>query len=260
MSSGIGWNTATGYDFSKKLRKEVNAPKLSERLTAWDPINQRAVWSVPHKAMWNGGVLTTSTGLVFEGTADGKFIAFDGEDGKVLWQKDLGSGIIASPVTYQVGDTQYIAIVVGWGGAMGKDAKFTEHINPGTVYTFALNKSAPMPVFANAVQKKLIDIPFNATQQQVQHGSLLFTQYCVTCHGSIGEGGGNIPDPAYSSKAIHEIFNHILLQGLFVKKGMPNFSGKLSESDVTDIHNYILATAKGLTAKQTTNKINQKSK
>jgi len=41
---------------------------------------------------------------------------------------------------------------------------------------------------------------------------------------------------------------------------MPNFSGKLSERDVTDIHDYILATAKGLTDKQKIDKINEKSK
>jgi quinohemoprotein ethanol dehydrogenase len=260
MSSGIGWNTAVGYDSSKQLRKEVNAPKIGEKLIAWDPINQHEAWSVQHKGMWNGGVLTTSAGLVFEGTSDGKFMAFDAADGKILWQKDLGSGIIASPVSYQVGDTQYISIAVGWGGAMGKDTKFTEQINPGTIYTFALNKNAAMPVFAKAAEKKLINIPFTATPQQIQHGSLLFIQYCVTCHGSIGEGGGNIPDPAYSSEATHKIFKDILLQGLLIKKGMPNFSGKLSESDVTDIHNYILATAKGKTAKQKDNKINEKSK
>ena len=76
-------------------------------------------------------------------------------DGKVLWQKDLGTGIIASPVSYQVGDTQYISIAVGWGGAMGKSTKFTEQINPGTVYTFALNKNAAMPVFPKSSGQKI---------------------------------------------------------------------------------------------------------
>ena len=244
FGSGIGWNTALGYDSSKPFRKEMNAPKMGERLTAWDPVNQREVWSVPHKAMWNGGILTTSTGLVFEGTSDGKFMAFDASDGKVLWQKDLATGIIASPVSYQVGDTQYISIAAGWGGAMGKASKFTEQINPGTVYTFALNKNTPMPEFPKAAPKKLIDMPFTATPQQIQHGEILFTQYCGTCHSDIGYGGGTIPDLGYSSDAIHKIFKDILLQGPLEKNGMPNFSGKLSESDISDIHNYILATAK----------------
>lgn len=257
--SGIYWNTALGYDSSKPLRKVMNAPKMGERLAAWDPVNQREVWSVPHKNMWNGGVLTTSAGLVFEGTSDGKFMAFDATDGKNLWQKDLGTGIIASPVSYQVGDTQYISIAVGWGGAMGKQSKFTEQINPGTVYTFALNKNIPMPVFSKAASKKLIDIPFTATPQQIRHGSVLFKQYCGTCHSGIGTGGGTIPDLGYSSEATHKIFKDILLKGLLISSGMPNFSGKLSESDIADIQNYILSTAGNQAGKQK-NKIKEKTK
>ena len=257
FGSGIGWNTALGYDSSKSLRKEMNAPKMGERLSAWDPITQREVWSVPHKNMWNGGVLTTSAGLVFEGTSDGKFMAFDATDGKTLWQKDLGTGIIASPVSYQVGDTQYISIAVGWGGAMGKQSKFTEQINPGTVYTFALSRNIPMPVFTKAVPKKLIDMPFTATQQQIQHGSVLFNQYCETCHSDIGTGGGTIPDLGYSSEATHRIFKDILLKGLLINNGMPNFSGKLRKSHIADIQRSILATAKEQTDKQKKDKIDK---
>jgi len=250
FGSGIYWNTALGYDSSKPLRKEINAPKIGERLAAWDPIAQKEVWNVPHKGLWNGGVLTTSTGLVFEGTSDGKFMAFDAGNGKVLWEKDLGTGIIASPISYQVGDTQYVSIAVGWGGAMGKTTKFTEQINPGTVYTFALNKNVQMPVFPKHAPKKLIDMAFSATPGQILHGSVLFGQYCGTCHSDIGMGGGTIPDLAYTSEARHKMFNDILLKGLLSTNGMPNFSGRLSEKDVTDIQSYILSTAKNQIANQ----------
>jgi quinohemoprotein ethanol dehydrogenase len=243
-----------GYDSSKPLLQAINAPKIGERLTAWDPVGQREVWSVPHKSPWNGGVLTTATGLVFEGTSDGKFIAFDADDGKMLWQKDLGTGIIGSPVTYLVGDTQYVSIAVGWGGAMGMSNKFTEQINPGTVYTFAINKNAAMPVYAKQGGRKLIDITFTATTEQVQHGGLLFVQYCASCHGGIGGGGGVTPDLGYSSEATHKAFTNIVLRGLLEKKGMPNFSGKLTESNITDIHNYSLATTQEIKKRQTNKK------
>jgi quinohemoprotein ethanol dehydrogenase len=54
FGSGIGWNIALGYDSSKSLRKETDAPTIGEKLTAWDPVNQREAWSVPHKGLWNG--------------------------------------------------------------------------------------------------------------------------------------------------------------------------------------------------------------
>ena len=106
-----------------------------------------------------------------------------------------------------------------------------------------------MPVYPKAEPKKLIDMHFTATPQQIQHGSVLFNQYCGTCH-DIGGGGGTIPDLGYSSEAVHKMFKDILLKGALINKGMPNFAGKLNESDITDIHNYILATSKEKIAKE----------
>ena len=101
-----------------------------------------------------------------------------------------------------------------------------------------------MPEFAKAAERKLIDMAFTATPQQIRHGAILFNQYCGTCHCNIGDGGGPIPDLGYSSEATHNIFKDILLKGLLINNGMPNFSGKLSESEIADIHNYVLAAAK----------------
>ena len=243
FASGVGWNTGEAYDPAQPFRKALNSPQLNERLSAWDPVQQREVWSYRHKAMWNGGLLTTSSGLVFEGTSDGKFMVFDATDGKVLWEKDLGTGIIASPVTYQVGDTQYVSIAVGWGGAMGKHLKFTENIYPGTVYTFALNRNASMPQFMKPAEKKLINLDYTATPEQIQQGGMLFVQYCAVCHSNIGDGGGNIPDLGYSSEATFRIFNDILLKGVLLQKGMPNFAGKLNDSAVAALRSYILSEA-----------------
>ena len=55
---------------------------------------------------------------------------------------------------------------------------------------------------------------------------------------------GVIPDLGYTTEATHGILKDIVLRGLFEPKGMPNFSNRLSEKDVTDIQNYILAAAK----------------
>jgi quinohemoprotein ethanol dehydrogenase len=249
FATGLGWNTGIGIDAAVATRNETNAPKMAERLVAWDPINQKAVWTYDHKAIWNGGVLTTSAGLVFEGSADGKLMAFDADNGMVLWEKDLATGIIAAPVSYQVGDTQYVSVAVGWGGAMGKGSKSTEQVNPGTVYTFALNRNAAMPSYAKAAERQLINMPVTATAQQLQHGEILFEQYCSVCHGDVSTAGGNTPGLAYSSAATHKNFKIILLEGLLAEKGMPNFSGKLNENDVTDIQNFIFHSAAGASKK-----------
>jgi quinohemoprotein ethanol dehydrogenase len=49
-------------------------------LLAWNPVTQSEVWRVQHPGLWNGGTLATAGGLVFQGTADGYFEAYDGRE------------------------------------------------------------------------------------------------------------------------------------------------------------------------------------
>src|SRR5262249_18547125 len=89
------------------------------KLSAWDPVNQKEVWKVDYDNPWNAGVLTTAGNLVFTGTADGRIIAYSSDKGEQLWQASAQTGVIAPPMTYTVDGEQYIAISVGWGGALG---------------------------------------------------------------------------------------------------------------------------------------------
>nr|WP_244422977.1 PQQ-dependent methanol/ethanol family dehydrogenase [Bradyrhizobium sp. ORS 278] len=82
-------------------------------LIAWDPVNNKKVWSIQEDLPFNGGTLSTAGGLVFSGNLHGDFRAIDAKSGKILWKKNLGSGIGAGPVTYSVDGKQYVAVVVG---------------------------------------------------------------------------------------------------------------------------------------------------
>ncbi|MGZ2852871.1 outer membrane protein assembly factor BamB family protein, partial [Pseudomonas aeruginosa] len=85
---------------------------------------------------WNGGTLTTAGNLVFQGTADGRFVAYDAKTGKTLWETPTGTGVVAAASTYMLDGVQYVSIAVGWGGVYGMAQRATERQNPGTVYTF----------------------------------------------------------------------------------------------------------------------------
>jgi quinohemoprotein ethanol dehydrogenase len=205
---------------------------------------------VPLKGFWNGGVVTTASGLVFEGTADGKFMAVDASNGKILWEVTIGSGIIGTPITYEVDGKQYVSIAAGWGGVLGLSRRFTEELYPGTVYTFSLDAKAAMPVFPKQEKKQLINLDFSSSKEGLARGQTLFSQYCTVCHGAVADGAGSLPDLAYSSEGTHKNFKDIVLKGLLEPNGMPDFGNRLSEKDVTEIHNYILATAKEQVARQ----------
>ena len=85
-------------------------------LQAIDVATGKQVWSKETKMPWNDGTLSTDGGLVFSGTPDQTFYAFDARSGKVLWSQHTSSGIIGQPVSYQVDGKQYVAVQTGWGG------------------------------------------------------------------------------------------------------------------------------------------------
>lgn len=237
------WNTAVGFNPDNQIHDETHEDSLAERefgkLIAWNPITQEEEWSVWQKSNWNAGVLTTDD-LVFQGNAEGEFAAYDASTGDKLWSYQLKSGIIASPVTYEINGMQYVSILVGWGGIGGiRDPIVTEQINPGTLYTFALGKNEPMPDFPDAPDKTLVNLEFEATKKQINNGGKLFGQFCGNCHM-----GGIIPDLTYTSAKTFNAFQQIVGDGIYLNKGMPKFNDRLSEQDISDIKNFILADAK----------------
>jgi len=89
-------------------------------LTAWDPVAQKKIWSIRERfPAWSGAVVTAGD-VVFYGTMDRWFKAVHAKSGEVLWQYQVGSGIIGQPITYQAPDgKQYVAILAGVGGWSG---------------------------------------------------------------------------------------------------------------------------------------------
>lgn len=232
------WNIASGYNPENETLEDSLAGRDFGKLIAWDPVKQEEVWSVWQESSWNAGVLTTDD-LVFQGNAKGDFCAYDAVTGEKVWSYSLGTGIIAPPITYKVDGEQYISILVGWGGVMGLWTKFTEHINPGTLYTFALGANRPMPKFPELPAKTLINMDFEATSGQLENGGNLFGQYCAQCHG-----GGIIPELTYSRPEIFESFQSIVGEGAYLSLGMPSFKDRLTEQEIENIKNFIFSEAK----------------
>ena len=74
------------------------------------------MWEAQTATSWDGGVLATGGGLVFQGDANGNFNAYAADTGERLAAIAIGSSMMAAPMTYRVNGTQYIAIVAGYGG------------------------------------------------------------------------------------------------------------------------------------------------
>ena len=231
------WNVGIGFDMDKPILRDSMADQRHGKLIAWNPIEQKEAWEVKHPDDWNAGVLTTKE-LVFQGTGAGDFVGYDAETGKELWTYPLQTGIIAAPVTYMIDGVQYVTIAAGWGGAGGLKDLYTEQLNPGGIYTFAIGGKKKPPEFEKQVKKKLINLDFEATSEELANGKKLYTR-CGLCHG-----GGVIPDLHYSTPEIFEAFPQIVGEGIFLGKGMPAFGDRLSDQDILDLKHYILSEAR----------------
>jgi quinohemoprotein ethanol dehydrogenase len=241
------WNLGVGIDPDKPLREDEDAPANMPQgmLIAWDPVDKEVKWRVNHQTAWNAGVLATAGGLVFQGTAEGRLVAYKAASGEKVWETSVGSGVIAPPVTYLVDGKQYLSLAVGWGGAGGLDSKNTDHVYPGIIYTFAIGGTMSTPEFPEMPVKVLVELEVTANSDELEKGKTLFEQNCTLCHGSLGSGGGALPDLAFSSDRIHENFKYIV-QGSFVGLGMPSFKEKLTEEEIALIQQHIFSTTEKL--------------
>ncbi len=114
-------------------------------LRAIDPKTGKEVWRYKNSAPLWGGVLTTAGNLVFFGTPEGYLIGLNAKSGEVEFKFNTGSGVISSPVTWEMDGEQYVSVLSGWGGAVplwgGIVGKKIKHLNQGgSVFTFKLPK------------------------------------------------------------------------------------------------------------------------
>ena len=241
--SGVGWNTANFANVEPPTSKPYG------RLIAWDPVKQQAAWTKEQISPWNGGTLTTAGNLVFQGTADGRFIAYNASTGEQLWEAPTGTGVIAAPSTYLVDGKQYVSIAVGWGGVYGLAQRATDRQGPGTVYTFAVGGKAPAPAFVKYQMDKLVaGVKYDPAH--VPTGTALYVSNCVFCHGVPGvDRGGNIPNLGYMDAGYIENLDKFVFKGPATERGMPDFTGKLSMDDVQKIKAFIQGTADAIRPK-----------
>jgi alcohol dehydrogenase (cytochrome c) len=85
----------------------------SGAVRAFDPKTGEMDWEFKMADVTDSGLLTTASDVLFTGGREGYFYALDARSGKMLWRSTLGGQISAGPMTYRVGDKQYVSIASG---------------------------------------------------------------------------------------------------------------------------------------------------
>ena len=128
-------------------------------LTAYDLNTGNIRWQVPNggvlelekKGIMNtgardprGGPVVTAGGLIFAATAsDHKVRAYDEDNGKVLWERELTTGSDGIPAVYEAGGREYVAFCVAGGDGLnlgGRGRGGAAEPPPNAYVVFALPK------------------------------------------------------------------------------------------------------------------------
>jgi len=107
LSTGVRWT----------LRPRPDSDGKYGRMEAVNLETRKVVWTERQRAPQTTGVLATAGGVVFAGALDRTLKAYDDATGKELWKTRLNDVPNSSPITYTANGKQYMAIVVGNGGA-----------------------------------------------------------------------------------------------------------------------------------------------
>ncbi len=214
-------------------------------LKAFDPLTGEEKWSVEHPHYWNGGVLATAGGLVFQGDALGMFTAYDKDNGEVLWQFNAQVSMLAPPVTYEIDGEQHVSILTGSGGGelfSGETAPSPASLtygNFGRLLTFKLGGGAALPAPTSVDRSIPEQVLPEMAAEDLMRGERLYNTYCSLCHGVFARSGGAITDLRLLSEERHALFNQAVLGGLYANKGMASFADSLVVEDVSKIQAFV---------------------
>ncbi|MEL7199692.1 MAG: PQQ-dependent dehydrogenase, methanol/ethanol family [Pseudomonadota bacterium] len=228
------------------FRKQV-AGTLKGMLVAWDPVAQNAKWSVEHPGPWNGGLLATGGGLVFQGTAGSEFNAYSASSGEQLWSFAAQTGVVAPPITYTVDGEQYVAVLAGWGGAyaLSVDGALIAYKAPvrnvSRLLVFKLGGKASLPA-----EKELAALPLDppasrASAETIALGAEKYARYCAVCHAPGAVGSTVLPDLRRSGTLGNaQSWMAVVNEGILSANGMASFSESLSKEEIEAIRGYVI--------------------
>ena len=92
----------------------VNGDNAYAAIRALEGTSGKLKWEFKLLQPGMDGLLSTGGNLVFGGTEEGNFFALDAENGKPLWDIQLGGPVHANPMSFGIGNKQYVAIAAGW--------------------------------------------------------------------------------------------------------------------------------------------------
>jgi quinohemoprotein ethanol dehydrogenase len=247
-----GWNTGAEFLLgampSDEAAFKAVRSLLKGRLVAWDPVKQEPRWTVEHAGPWNGGVLSTAGGLVFQGASDAHFAAYDAATGERVWRYFTQTGVVAAPVSYEIDGEQYVTVAAGWGGAYaliaGGVAPTGSAAKVGRILTFKAGAKGELPAAPRIETAAAAPPAAGAAPEIIAAGRLAYARHCTVCHGEQAMSSGLVPNLRFSPvTADADAWREVVRNGARASLGMANFSAILDDAASEAIRAYVISEA-----------------
>ena len=254
VKEGI-WNTGTDFTYAVLPEDEPTFKQLKAmlkgRLLAWDPVTQKQAWTVEHKTAWNGGVLSTGGNLVFQGTADAHFAAYNASTGEQLWKYFTQTGVAAAPITYELDGEQYVVVASGWGGSyvlgFGGVLPSGSDFNSGRILTFKLGADGKLPEppeMPDTERPEPPEMP-DISDEALARGKQIYSNSCSVCHGDQAFASGLTPNLRWSNTTRDAArWKTVVHDGELRDNGMPRFSGVYTAEELEGVRAYVIGQAR----------------
>jgi PQQ-dependent dehydrogenase (methanol/ethanol family) len=243
------WNTGVDLNTNRDPKSWVAARASMDaliygELVAWDPIKKQRAWQVQHAKPSNGGILSTAGDLVFQGTWDGTFAAYDAYDGEKLWQYKSDSAVLAGPMTFELDGEQYVAVAQGSGGTVMitvGDELQRNKTNQNKLLVFKKGQFNQTNPVANEelTTIRALGHAANTDPNLIKLGESIYHNNCASCHGINALSNYVVPNLRYMNEQTHSDFASIVIGGARTHKGMIGFYETLGVDDVDAIHAYL---------------------
>ena len=223
-------------------RRAALAAMNKGMLVAWDPVAQKARWTIEMPWPWNGGTLSTAGNLLFQGDPYGVFRARAADTGKELWSFDAQRGIMAGPVTYRAGGEQYVAVLAGYGGSMGMATASEWMRRPppnGVLLAFKIGGTGTLAKLPPIEPRPYVTSSERFRPMQLAEGQAQYLGFCTICHN-----GPVNPDLLRSPLATSaEAWRQVVIDGSLADHGMISFKPWLTAEQAEAIRGYVLTEA-----------------
>jgi quinohemoprotein ethanol dehydrogenase len=208
-------------------------PRMGQ-FVAMDVKTNTAAWRVQWPDQCYSGSVSTAGGLVFTGRNDGRIIALDSDNGKLLWEFQTGAGLNSPASVFEHDGQQYVAVLSGGNSLIGS-------ARGDSVWLFGLEGTLDEaePGDTPLVPQIVMGVETGSAQLSepvLARGSEIYRQTCVVCHGDDGRGGHGGGSPLNELSNINTVMT-VVRDG---RNQMPPLGLALTAQQILDVSSYVM--------------------